>query len=108
MLLDAWLGLLLFAPWLGDNILFEDNNKLVQTPIQPLNTEADVLKFIVRDFRKAAELLPETGTDHHPSKYAAKAALAKALLAQSGWEEGSTTDHQRNETTLKRGKETLR
>ena len=74
---------------------------MVQTPIQPLNTEADVLKFIVRDFRKAAELLPETGTDHHPSKYAAKAALAKALLAQSGWEEGSTTDHQRNETTLK-------
>lgn len=103
-LMRGWAYFYLLRGW-GDNILFEDNNKLVQTPIQPLNTEADVLKFIVRDFRKAAELLPETGTDHHPSKYAAKAALAKALLAQSGWEEGSTTDHQRNEATLKEVKE---
>ena len=99
-LMRGWAYFYLLRGW-GDNILFEDNNKLVQTPIQPLNTEADVLKFIIRDFRKAAELLPETGTDHHPSKYAAKAALAKALLAQSGWEEGSTTDHQRDEATLK-------
>mgnify|MGYP002659751080 FL=1 len=99
-LMRGWAYFYLLRGW-GDNILFEDNNKLVHTPIQPLNTEADVLKFIVRDFRKAVELLPETGTDHHPSKYAAKAALAKALLAQSGWEEGSTTDHQRNEATLK-------
>lgn len=103
-LMRGWAYFYLLRGW-GDNILFEDNNKLVQTPIQPLNTEADVLKFIIRDFRKAAELLPETGTDHHPSKYAAKAALAKALLAQSGWEESSTTDHQRNETTLKEVKE---
>lgn len=103
-LMRGWAYFYLLRGW-GDNILFEDNNKLVQTSIQPLNTEADVLKFIIRDFRKAAELLPETGTDHHPSKYAAKAALAKALLAQSGWEEGSTTDHQRNETTLKEVKE---
>lgn len=103
-LMRGWAYFYLLRGW-GDNILFEDNNKLVQTPIQPLNTEADVLKFIIRDFRKAAELLPETGTDHHPSKYAAKAALAKALLAQSGWEEGSATDHQRNETTLKEVKE---
>lgn len=99
-LMRGWAYFYLLRGW-GDNILFEDNNKLVQNPNQPLNTEADVLKFIVRDFRKAAELLPETGTDHHPSKYAAKAALAKALLAQSGWEEGSTTDHQRDEATLK-------
>ena len=99
-LMRGWAYFYLLRGW-GDNILFEDNNKLVQTPNQPLNTEADVLKFIVRDFRKAVELLPETGTDHHPSKYAAKAALAKALLAQSGWEEKSTTDHQRNEETLK-------
>ena len=83
-LMRGWAYFYLLRGW-GDNILFEDNNKLVQNPNQPLNTEADVLKFIVRDFRKAAELLPETGTDHHPSKYAAKAALAKALLAQSGW-----------------------
>lgn len=103
-LMRGWAYFYLLRGW-GDNILFEDNDKLVQTPIQPLNTEADVLKFIIRDFRKAAELLPETGSDHHPSKYAAKAALAKALLAQSGWEEGSTTDHQRNETTLKEVKD---
>lgn len=103
-LMRGWAYFYLLRGW-GDNILFENNNKLVQTPIQPLNPEADVLKFIVRDFRKAAELLPEAGTDRHPSKYAAKAALAKALLAQSGWEEGSTTDHQRNETTLKEVKE---
>lgn len=98
-LMRGWAYFYLLRGW-GDNILFEDNNKLVQNPNQPLNTEADVLKFIIRDFRKAEQLLPETGTDHHASKYAAKAALAKALLAQSGWEEGSTTDHQRNEATL--------
>lgn len=99
-LMRGWAYFYLLRGW-GDNILFEDNNKLVQNPIQPLNTEADVLKFIVRDFRKAAELLPEVGTDHHPSKYAAKAALAKALLAQSGWQEGSTTDHNRDDATLR-------
>lgn len=98
-LMRGWAYFYLLRGW-GDNILFEDNDKLVQTPIQPLNTEADVLKFIIRDFRKAVELLPTTGTDHHPSKYAAKAALAKALLAQSGWGENSTADHQRNEETL--------
>ena len=31
---------------------------------------------------RASELLPEDGVDHHPSKYAAKAMLAKVLLAQ--------------------------
>ena len=98
-LMRGWAYFYLLRGW-GDNILFEDNNKLIQNPNQPLNTEADVLKFIIRDFRKAAELLPEAGSNHHPSKYAAKAALAKALLAQSGWEEGSTVDHQRNEETL--------
>lgn len=103
-LMRGWAYFYLLRGW-GDNILFEDNNKLVQNPIQPLNTEADVLKFIVRDFRKAAQLLPETGVDHHPSKYAAKAALAKALLAQSGWEEGATADHQRNTATLQEVKE---
>lgn len=98
-LMRGWAYFYLLRGW-GDNILFEDNNKLVQNPTQPLNTEADVLKFIIRDFRKAAQLLPETGNDHHASKYAAKAALAKALLAQSGWQEGSQVDHQRNEATL--------
>lgn len=57
-LMRGWAYFYLLRGW-GDNILFEDNNKLIQNPNQPLNTEADVLKFIIRDFRKAAELLPE-------------------------------------------------
>ncbi len=86
----------------GEVIVFEDNFEATQNPAKPLITEEDVLKFIIRDYEKAAELLPETGTDHHPSRYAAKALLAKALLAQSGWQTGRTIDGQRNEETLKR------
>ena len=74
----------LLRSW-GDVILFEDNTDMTKHPVKPLNTEEDVLKFIIRDFRRAAELLPERGIDHHASKYAAKGMLAKALLAQSGW-----------------------
>jgi len=77
----------------GPNILFESNQTMINNPRQPLNTEADVLKFIIRDFRRAADMLPENGTDHHPNRYAAKAALAKALLAQSGWDADSKVDH---------------
>lgn len=69
----------------GANILFEDNQKLIDNPVQPLNTEEDVLKFIVRDYRKAISLMRETAGSNHPSKYAVKALLAKALLAQAGW-----------------------
>lgn len=69
----------------GPCILFEDNDGVVVSPIRPLNPEEDVLKFVIRDFRKASELLPETGSNGRVSKYAAKAMLAKALLAHSGW-----------------------
>jgi hypothetical protein len=61
-----------------------------------------VLKFIIRDFEKASELLPERGTNNHPSRYVAKAMLAKALLAQSGWSTSSTIDHERDQATLSR------
>lgn len=98
-LMRGWAYFYLLRGW-GANILFEDNQTMVDNPIQPLNPEADVLKFIVRDFRRAAEYLPETGTDFHPSKYAAKAALAKALLAQSGWNDATKGDHDRNTSTL--------
>lgn len=98
-LMRGWAYFYLLRGW-GDNILFEDNQGIIDKPIRPLNPESDVLKFIIRDFRKAAELLPETGTDHHPSRYAAKAALAKALLAQSGWDASAKGDHARNTTTL--------
>lgn len=98
-LMRGWAYFYLLRGW-GANILFEDNQEMVDNPIRPLNPESDVLKFIVRDFRRAIEMLPETGTDHHPSKYAAKAALAKALLAQSGWDNTTKGDHNRNTTLL--------
>ena len=99
-LMRGWAYFYLLRGW-GANILFENNQDMVDNPIRPLNTEADVLKFIIRDFRRAIEYLPETGTDNHPSKYAAKAALAKVLLAQSGWDDSAKGDHDRNTTILK-------
>ena len=99
-LMRGWAYFYLLRGW-GANILFENNQDMVDNPIRPLNPESDVLKFIVRDFRKAADLLPETGVDHHPSKYAAKAALAKALLAQSGWDNTTKGNHSRDEATLR-------
>ncbi|MBP3775698.1 MAG: RagB/SusD family nutrient uptake outer membrane protein [Prevotella sp.] len=72
----------------GPTILFEDNDPVVLSPVRPLNTEEDVFKFIIRDYRRAIENLPKRGKDHHPSQYAAKALLAKALLAHSGWNNG--------------------
>lgn len=99
-LMRGWAYFYLLRGW-GANILFEDNQDMIDVPVRPLNPEEDVLNFIIRDFRRAADYLPETGVDHHPSKYAAKAALAKALLAQSGWDNTTKSDHIRNEATLK-------
>ncbi len=98
-LMRGWAYFYLLRGW-GDIILFEENQSMIENPIKPLTTEDDVLKFIIRDFRTAAELLPENGTDHHPNLYAAKAALAKALLAQSGWDSSAKGDHSRNAETL--------
>ena len=87
----------------GEVILFEDNFDATSRPIRPLCKESSVLKFIIRDFEKAAELLPERGSNYHPSRYVAKAMLAKALLAQSGWQDGgSSKNGVRDEATLKR------
>ncbi|MGN0280916.1 MAG: RagB/SusD family nutrient uptake outer membrane protein [Prevotella sp.] len=99
-LMRGWAYFYLLRGW-GANVLIADNQTLVDNPVQPLNTEASVLEFIIRDFRQAAEYLPDEGTDHHPSKYAAKAALAKALLAKSGWDATSAIDHQRDTEILK-------
>ncbi len=99
-LMRGWAYFYLLRGW-GANLLFENNQDMVDNPIRPLNPESDVLKFVIRDFRKAIELLPTTGYDCHPSKYAAKAALAKALLAQSGWDASSKGDHNRDEAILK-------
>ena len=84
----------------GDIVLYDNNQEVVNEPIRPLTKEADVLKFIVRDLRRAVENLPEKGSDYHPSRYAAKAFLAKVLLAQSGWDADNKMDHQRDESVL--------
>ena len=87
----------------GEVILFEDNDDAIKNPVRPLCKESSVLKFIIRDFERAAELLPERGSNYHPSRYVAKALLAKALLAQSGWQDGgSNKDGMRDEATLKK------
>ena len=86
----------------GEVILFEDNIDATTRPVRPLCTESSVLKFIVRDFENAADLLPEKGSNYHPSRYVAKALLAKALLAQSGWKTDDKRDHNRDEATLNR------
>ena len=99
-MMRGWAYFYLLRGW-GANLLFENNQDMVDNPIRPLNPESDVLKFVIRDFRKAIELLPTTGYDCHPSKYAAKAALAKALLAQSGWDASSKGNHNRDEAILK-------
>ena len=86
----------------GEVILYEDNFDATKMPVRPLSTESSVLNFIVRDFERASELLPERGSNYHPSRYVAKALLAKALLAQSGWDTDSKIDHERNQQTLNR------
>ncbi|MGX8697661.1 MAG: RagB/SusD family nutrient uptake outer membrane protein, partial [Prevotella sp.] len=86
----------------GEVILYEDNFDATKMPVRQLSTESSVLKFIVRDFERATELLPERGSNYHPSRYVAKALLAKALLAQSGWQTDNLRDHLRDEATLSR------
>lgn len=76
----------------GNVIVYEDNMKMIDTPAVPLTKEEDVLKFVIRDFRRAAELLPAVSTNMHATKYAAEGLLAKALLAYSGWNKGGSRD----------------
>ena len=69
----------------GDVIVYENNLDMTNTPVVPLTKEEDVLKFVIRDYRRAVKLLPEASTSMHATKYAAEGLLAKALLAYSGW-----------------------
>jgi len=69
----------------GDVIVYEDNQGLIKTPIKPLTKEEDVLKFVIRDYKRAMELLPTASKNFHATKYAAEALCAKATLALSGW-----------------------
>lgn len=101
-LMRGWAYFYLVRGW-GDAIIYASTDTAAAHPVVPLYNEKSVLEYVIRDFEAADSLLPEQEiTEHHPTRYAAKAALAKALLAQSGWVEGSTTDHSRNEQTLRR------
>ena len=91
-LLRATAYFYLLRGW-GDIVLYDNNQEIIDNPIRPLTKEEDVLRFIIRDLRRAIDLLPEVGADHHPSRYAAKAMLAKVLLAQSGWNKGSRDEN---------------
>jgi hypothetical protein len=74
----------LLRSW-GEVIVYEDNLAMTQNPVIPLTKEEDVLKFVIRDYRRAVELLPTASTRNHATKYSAEGLLAKALLAYSGW-----------------------
>ena len=74
----------LLRAW-GDVIVYEDNLEMTNTPVVPLTKEEDVLKFVIRDYRRAIKLLPAASTSMHATKYSAEGLLAKALLAYSGW-----------------------
>ena len=73
----------------GSVILIEDNQKVVDDPVLPLNREEDVFQFIINDFAYAAANLPEKGDQPgRATCWAAKGMLAKAYLARSGWKKG--------------------
>ena len=90
-LMRAWAYFYLVRGW-GDVIVYEDNLGMTSNPVIPLTKEEDVLKFVIRDCRRAVELLPTASTSNHATKYSAEGLLAKALLALSGWNNGGTRD----------------
>ena len=72
----------------GPCILWENNLDVVETPVRPRNTEADVFKFIIRDLRYARQNLPASWQKGRATKWTADAILAKVYLARSGWNGG--------------------
>lgn len=90
-LMRGWSYFYLLRSW-GDVIVYENNLEMTNTPVVPLTKEEDVLKFVIRDARRAADLLPVASTSNHATKYSAEGLLAKALLAQSGWGKNGTRD----------------
>ncbi|SHE70990.1 RagB/SusD family nutrient uptake outer membrane protein [Dysgonomonas macrotermitis] len=76
----------------GPVILFENNETVVNNPIQPLHKEEDVFQFIINDLTYAANNLPEKPSQKgRATSWAAKGFLAKVYLARSGWDK-STRD----------------
>lgn len=89
-LMRGWAYFYLLRAW-GEVPVYEVNQEMVEQPVVPLTKEEDVLKFVIRDARRAVSLLPVGSTSMHATKYSAEGLLAKALLAQSGWNQ-STRD----------------
>ena len=81
----------------GPSIIIEDDDVVVANPQRPLNREEDVFHLILRDMRKAAELPPENMASGRVSKDSAKAILAKALLAHSGWNRSTRDENELKE-----------
>lgn len=77
----------------GPVILMENNQVIVDNPVQPLNREEDVFRFIINDLNYAVENLPEKGDQPgRATSWAAKGMLAKVYLARSGWKKGGQRD----------------
>lgn len=77
----------------GPVILMENNQVIVDNPVQPLNREEDVFRFIINDLNYAVENLPEKGDQPgRATSWAAKDMLAKVYLARSGWKKGGQRD----------------
>lgn len=77
----------------GPVIIIEDNQKMVDNPVLPLNREEDVFQFIINDLINASENLPETGSQPgRATRWAAEGMLAKVYLARSGWKKGGQRD----------------
>ena len=61
----------------GPVILIEDNQKLVDNPVRPLNREEDVFQFIINDLNYAVDNLSEQSDKGRATSWAAKGILAK-------------------------------
>ena len=87
-LMRAWAYFYLVRGW-GDVPVYEKNLDVVEQPVVPLTKEEDVLKFVIRDCKRAIKLLPTGSTSMHATKYSAEGLCAKAMLALSGWNKTS-------------------
>jgi hypothetical protein len=81
----------------GPVMIIEDNIKLVENPIIPLNRIEDIYKLIIMDLKYAAHNLPETDEPGRLTKWSAEGMLAKVYLAYSGY---GSTDGTRNQALL--------
>ncbi len=70
----------------GPVILFEQNQTIVDNPVQPRHLESDIFRFIINDLSFAAENLPESAAKGRATSWSAKAFLAKVYLSRSGWD----------------------